>query len=311
MTLGIGLILGAPLIAALGPRYLCRLLTPAVQPGLALAAWIGSAAAMWASALAGAAILAIPGGTEVDGLLGMARNCLNAATTAGPIPWAQVVAVVLATSTGIAVLRWAMITVQLAWRDRRRRAEQLSLLRLVCRREDSVFWLEEDAPMAFSLGGRAGVVVATTAVARLTGPRRAAIVAHEHAHLRGRHHLLVLLADATHRALPFAPLCRQLPAVVRVLVEVAADAAAARECGAETVSDALADVADGHAPIAALGASNESVADRRAWLHRQRPASRWARSRAGLTLAATASTGPLAASVGCVAGLVLLACPTF
>ncbi|GEL20644.1 M56 family metallopeptidase [Pseudonocardia asaccharolytica] len=311
MTLGIGLILGAPLIATLGPRYLCRLLTPAVQPGLALAAWIGSTVAMWASALAGAAILAIPGGTEVDGLFGMARNCLNAATTGEPVPWAQVVAIVLAATTGIAVLRWAVITVRLVRRDRRRRAEQLSLLRLVCRREDSVFWLDEDAPMAFSIGGRAGVVVATTAVARLTGPHRAAIVAHERAHLRGRHHVLVLLADATHRALPIAPLCRQLPAVVRVLVEVAADAAAARECGAETVSDALADVAGGDAPMGALGATNESVADRRAWLRRQRGVSRWARSRTGLALAATASTGPLAASVSCVAGLVLLTCPTF
>ncbi|MGW4592714.1 hypothetical protein ACWEKJ_35815 [Amycolatopsis thermoflava] len=57
------------------------------------------------------------------------------------------------------------------------------------------------------------------------------MLVHERAHLAGRHHQLVALADALRTALPFLPLFRDAPGALRELVELAADVAATRRCG--------------------------------------------------------------------------------
>jgi beta-lactamase regulating signal transducer with metallopeptidase domain len=65
------------------------------------------------------------------------------------------------------------------------------------------------------------------------------VLAHERAHLTGRHHLLVAVAQALRATLPFVPLFRRAPSAVRDLVELAADLAAVHACGPAAVRNAL------------------------------------------------------------------------
>jgi Zn-dependent protease with chaperone function len=161
------------------------------------------------------------------------------------------------------LVRLAVVSVRGARRRARTRRDHLDVLRITARREpDSpgTLWLDHDEPMAFSLAGTPGVVVATEGLnRRLTHEQVEAVLAHERAHLDGRHHLLVAAGDALSTMLPFLPLFRRAPAVVRELVELAADAAAVRTCGVETVRAALLRVSGGGAPASALAMGRDSV----------------------------------------------------
>jgi Zn-dependent protease with chaperone function len=66
--------------------------------------------------------------------------------------------------------------------------------------------IDHEAPAVYCLPGRHGrVVVATAALRALDDERLAAVLAHERAHLRQRHHLLRATAEALAVALPFVP----------------------------------------------------------------------------------------------------------
>ena len=92
-------------------------------------------------------------------------------------------------------------------------------------------WLDHAEPLAYSLAGRPGLVVASTGPHRLPTDQVAAVLCHERAHLHGRHHLLTTLTHAPAKALPGVPLFRHGPAAIGLLVELAADTAAIRSCG--------------------------------------------------------------------------------
>jgi hypothetical protein len=79
-----------------------------------------------------------------------------------------------------------------------------------------------------------------------------AALEHERAHLRGRHHLLVAVVETLAAALPACPLLRAAPAAVKDLVELAADAGAARRCGAAAVREALCGVTGQASPAFGL-----------------------------------------------------------
>ena len=80
-----------------------------------------------------------------------------------------------------------------------------------------------------------------------------AVVAHEEAHLRGRHDLLLEFFSVVHSSVP-EPL-RSPPALgeVRLLVEALADRAAVRRSGEVATARALMTLAGSRAPEAALG----------------------------------------------------------
>jgi beta-lactamase regulating signal transducer with metallopeptidase domain len=85
------------------------------------------------------------------------------------------------------------------------------------------------------------------------------VLEHERAHVRGRHHLVLAISEMTAWAAPFVPLLRQAPAALADLVELAADATAARVCGARVVHDALTKVDRFDLPPAALAVGNQAV----------------------------------------------------
>jgi Zn-dependent protease with chaperone function len=89
--------------------------------------------------------------------------------------------------------------------------------------------LDQDVPAVYCLPGGSGrVVVSSGALAALGPGQLRAALAHERAHLRGRHHAVLTWAAALGRAFPIVPLLAQADPQLAVLAEMAADDVAAR-----------------------------------------------------------------------------------
>jgi Zn-dependent protease with chaperone function len=104
--------------------------------------------------------------------------------------------------------------------------------------------IDADAPAAYCLPcGRHRVVITTSALSRLSPSQLRAVLAHERAHLRGHHHLMLAAAAALARAFPVVPLLARAPAELAVLAEISADDHAARQHSAADLAAALVTLA--------------------------------------------------------------------
>ncbi|OQO90307.1 hypothetical protein B1813_17965 [Saccharomonospora piscinae] len=308
MTLALGLLAAAVVLGAAAPLYLRVTVTPRLRPGLALAGWVSSGLAVLLLVPIAGLLLAFPSGDGLDGLIGMAGSCVNVFVAHGDVVWADVARLSGAAVLLAATVRTIAVGLGRTRRHRRCGRDHVTLLRSLGRAEGRVLWLESPDPVAYSVGGRAGTVVATRGVARLNPHERDAVLAHEQAHLRGRHHLLVLAADIAATALPFVPLFRQAPSAVRVLVELAADAAAARRHGPEPVRAALLAVVTGQAPDTALAMSRDAVDARLLWLEKGRALAPRMPVRADYAVGAALTAVPAVLAVATVVLLVAFYC---
>ena len=108
----------------------------------------------------------------------------------------------------------------------------------------SVWLLDTDERGAYCVPGpRGGVVITRGALGTLTAAQTRAVLAHEQAHLRGRHHLLVGWVRLLDRAFPGIPLFRAAARDVPTLVEWAADDRAVRDVGMHPLVHALGSLA--------------------------------------------------------------------
>jgi Zn-dependent protease with chaperone function len=104
--------------------------------------------------------------------------------------------------------------------------------------------IDADAPAAYCLPcGRHRVVITTTALSRLSPGQLRAVLAHERAHLRGHHHLMLAAAAALARAFPAMPLLARASAELAVLTEMTADDRAARRHSSADLAAALVTLA--------------------------------------------------------------------
>ena len=113
------------------------------------------------------------------------------------------------------VARMAWAVGRIAQRRRTERRRHRLLVRLAGGHRPDVPAVVLDCPGAgaYSVAGRRPAVVVTSgAIDLLSGPQLGAVLAHEHAHLRGRHHRLALAAALVAEALPLVPLLREAPA---------------------------------------------------------------------------------------------------
>ncbi|MEU6796695.1 M56 family metallopeptidase, partial [Nonomuraea wenchangensis] len=180
----------------------------------------------------------------------------------------------------------------LARRERRRHAEALSPLGRHDLDLDALV-VDYDERLAYCLPGRNGHAVITTGALRSLAPEQvAAVLAHERAHLRGRHHLVLAAAEALARAFPRLPLFEQARVEVARLVELLADDVAARRHSRVHIAAALVGLATGRVPAFALGAGGETALARvRRMLHPQEPLGRRERV-AGLLAVSSLLAGP-------------------
>ncbi|HYO03283.1 MAG TPA: M56 family metallopeptidase, partial [Mycobacterium sp.] len=161
--------------------------------------------------------------------------------------------------------------------------------------------VEAERPAAYCVAGRPrAIVVTSAALASLQDDELAAVLAHEQAHLNGRHHQLLMLLRAVAAGLPRLPLLAAGPEAVARLLEMSADDTAARRCGPDPLLCGLMTlVGRPTVPAGALGAASTAVLDRATRLAAPAPSgARW-RDRIrlwtaiGLTIAVPLFTGVL------------------
>lgn len=140
---------------------------------------------------------------------------------------------------------------------RRHHREQLDL---VTQRRGRLAVLETERPLAYCVPSLkfSRVVVSQGALDRLAPDEVEAVLAHERAHLRARHDLVLEAFSVLHRAFPHWVSSASALREVRMLVEVLADRAAARTTGARPLARALVGLAGASAPAGGLAASGST-----------------------------------------------------
>ena len=166
---------------------------------------------------------------------------------------AVAVGVLLATLAvaALIVLRLLLSLVAVTRHSRARRARHRLLVDLLDRAEHhdglelaiapgTLRILDGSLPFAYCLPGRSPRVVLSGGALRVLAPDQvAAVLAHEQAHLRSRHDLVMESFTALYRALPTWLRSRTSLDAVHLLLEMLADDAARRRFGAEPLRAAL------------------------------------------------------------------------
>ncbi|PTR28681.1 hypothetical protein C8K36_10342 [Rhodococcus sp. OK519] len=268
MIVALGLLAAVGVLGFAAPRWLDRLAAPHRHPRVSLAAWLSSQVMFVASIAAIPLVLWLRPGDRWHLLPATTVACIRSLREAGTVPW--ILAIETATwGVGVLLFGWLVGTVSGGLlRHRRDSDERASMLRLVgdnvAGDGANVVRVHGGEFEAYSIGGRVPTIVLGAGAAGLDPDVRAAVLAHERAHLRGRHHLLVAWADALRAALPAVPLAREGAAWVRVLVELSADRHAAASCGCGALSAAL--LAGSGNGRGAASADTGFAEDRIAWL---------------------------------------------
>nr|WP_246336780.1 M56 family metallopeptidase [Flexivirga oryzae] len=132
--------------------------------------------------------------------------------------------------------------------------------------------LAHPTPTAYCIPGRRRRVVLTDSTIRaLPADELAAVLAHERAHLRLRHDLVLEFFTVLHTAVPRMVRSDRGIQEVRLLIELLADRAACRAVGAVPVARALLQLSGGIHPDATLGASGAPAGRRMELLADDRP----------------------------------------
>ncbi|MBZ5733520.1 hypothetical protein K8Z61_03340 [Nocardioides sp. TRM66260-LWL] len=137
----------------------------------------------------------------------------------------------------------------------RHRARQRDGFALVSRRDvlSGTWVVDDERPAVFCIPGHpARVVVTTGALSVLTPQQRVLALAHEKAHLTGRHHLALTLAAAARRAHPRSRLFAVAEAETAMLVEMHADDRAAVASDRPQLAAALVKLAAGPQPVGTM-----------------------------------------------------------
>src|SRR4051812_29052697 len=257
----------AVVLATAGTALLRRAGWALRAPRPAILAWFALSASTIASVLLAVLSVALEATRG-----GVARPCdaparWSCSPAAGGVP--ALVALLVVLLIGLRV-GWCMTKVYVA--ARRQRGKQRASLAVLGRADDrlGVTVVEHAAPAAYCLPGR--VVITTAALDALDEEGLAAVIAHERAHLRQRHHLLRMAAQALAEAFPYLSLFRTARDEIGRLAELAADDAAARRTSRLTVAAALLTLAEAspvraavpaHSPVLTAGGTSSAARARR------------------------------------------------
>jgi len=197
------------------------------------------------------------------------------------VPGGRVIAIAGLLVAAAVVLRAAGCAACELHRSQRDRREHATLVAATGRPGDEpdVAIVDHDAPAVYCLPcGRYQIVISAGALAALTPAQLRAVLAHERAHLRCRHYVILALATALARAFPRVPLLTQAQPQLAVLAEMAADDAAARRHRRDDLAAALVALATAGARPATLAASGpEAIVRLQRILATQQPRIRLAR----------------------------------
>jgi Zn-dependent protease with chaperone function len=289
----------AAALAWFGAAPLARLTASGVNARLGLAAWFAAMSSVVGSAVVAVSFLVR---TAVDGWPRFAGTICQS-VTGGPCPPQLYRSAIFEASVAAASALAVLTMMTLTWRygrsvagARRRASEHAQAARITGRRFpgtgipplSTAVVLDTPQPAVYCVPGRPATIVLTTgALAVLDPAQLLAVLAHEHAHLAGRHHLLVTLGKALRAGFPAVPLFARGAEEVARLAEMRADDVAARRNGRDTLLQALVAMGTGKSlptPAPALAATGAIVSAR---VHRLLdPPGRTRRAYHGLALSA-------------------------
>jgi Zn-dependent protease with chaperone function len=254
----------AALLLSAGAGALGRARWADRAPRLAVAAWLALTGSAVLSVILGGLALVVPTVRVSADLSALLAACAMALRARYAHPGGAALAGAGAV-LGLAVIArvtWCTAgTLARAGRARRRHHRGLALAGRHDGRLGAVLVDHHEAAAWCLPGGGRQVVLTTAAAQALDDVQLAAVLAHERAHQRGRHHLLVSLAGSLAAAFPRVPAFRYGHEQVARLVELIADDAAAMASPRLKVAEALLALA-APAPAAALGAGGSAVAAR-------------------------------------------------
>jgi len=137
-------------------------------------------------------------------------------------------------------------------------------------------------------------------VAALDGPQLDAVLAHENAHIAGRHHQLLMVLRALAARLAYVPLFTRGAGAVAELLEMCADDRAARRHGPRSLVAGMLALAAPPPPAGGLAVAATATAAR---AHRllvpARPSTRWCHRVATSAVIAAMIAAPVVVNVLC------------
>lgn len=266
MTSALVLASCAALASVFGPRYLRRARWARMSPRLGIAAWQATSIAVISAAVLAHVALAVNLAHLGADLATFTDDCLASWQHGYTAPGGSALSII-----GLLVV--AAVGVRLTWCAARllvvvarERRHTVGVLDVVARRGviDGALVLDHKEPFAFCVPGRQPRMIVTSAlIASLSEAQLAAVLAHERAHLRSRHHLVLLLSqvlrDALGRVLPIVRIAHD---EIAKLVEISADDDARRQVGSALLRQALKGMVWGSHGGVALAATGGDVYER-------------------------------------------------
>ena len=309
MTVAAVLLAYAAGLGVLGSRMLGRARWTARAPLLGIVVYLAAEWSVIAAVGLAGLTLAVHATALGGGLSDLIGACVHRLQATYGTPGGATVAGLGLTLAGAVAARTtltAMTHVRAAGRQALRHAQTA---RLVGQREPALgaVLVEHAQPAAYCVAGRQPTVILTTGAVQTLDPGQLdAVLAHERAHLAGRHHRLLALARIGREVLPFLPLMRDAEEQVARLVELHADDAATRGRDPRLLATALVVLATAASPAPALAAgATDSVQRIRRLLGPGEPLGRARRQLLRATAAALALTPVLLALTPAVIALAL------
>ncbi len=314
MTVAAALVAYAACLGILGSPMLGRARWTARAPLLAIVVYLAAGWSVVAALGLAGLTLAVHATALGGGLSHLIGACVLRLRATYGTPGGATVAGLGLTLAGAVVARTVLTTMTHVRAAGRQALRHAQTARLVGKPEPALgaVLVEHDQPAAYCVAGRQPTVILTTGAVQALDPGQLdAVLAHERAHLTGRHHRLLALARIGREVLPFLPLMRDAEVQVARLVELHADDAATRARDPRLLATALVVLATAASPASTLAAgATDSVQRIHRLLGPSQPLGRARRQLLRATAAALALTPVLLALTPAVVALALGKLPT-
>lgn len=231
-------------------------------PGLAVLMWQAiTASVLTAALLAGAALMvpSLPASASVTAFL---KACTSAVREQYGSPAGQAVGVFGGLVAGGILLRTLYCIGIALSMIRAGRVSQLQHLSLTARPHPRwpISVVEHTTAVAYCIPGRNPRIIFTSAaIARLDDDQTAAVIAHERAHLRGRHDVVLALFDGLARAFPGLASMKLAGRDVPKLLEMRADDVALLRNGRLALASALVGLSEASVPMGTVAATSSAM----------------------------------------------------
>ncbi len=236
---------------------------PAAAPRLAIAAWQALAISVLLAVGAAGLALAVNFSHVSSDLAVLFDLCADSLQHGYASPGGNATALLGIALFLAVVSRTLWCASHAVYVDVRDRRARVAILDMVGSRDvvPGALVIDHATPYAFCVGGRRHRVVVTSGLlGTLSNDELRAVLAHEAAHLRQRHHVAILICRALFGSLaPFLPAFRSAMPLVRLYAELSADDCARTRVGARPLRAALTTLACGPAPAGTLAASAHDV----------------------------------------------------